>query len=114
MLAVITHPGIDPVAIHLGPLAIHWYALSYVAGLLFAVWYMKYLSRQPRLRGANPHTLTPQAAEGFLIFPLLGVALVLSRCSGRPKRVDPCRQECTVQIAKELWAPARHPVSKNH
>ncbi len=27
-------PDIDPVAIHLGPLAIRWYALAYVAGIL--------------------------------------------------------------------------------
>ena len=30
MFAVISHPGIDPVALQIGPFAIHWYALAYV------------------------------------------------------------------------------------
>jgi phosphatidylglycerol---prolipoprotein diacylglyceryl transferase len=75
MFAAITHPGLDPVAIRLGPLAIHWYALAYVAGLLFAVWYIKYLARQPRLWGANPPTLSPAEADDFFIYALLGVVL---------------------------------------
>jgi len=28
---MLIHPKIDPVAIHLGPLAIHWYGLTYLA-----------------------------------------------------------------------------------
>jgi phosphatidylglycerol:prolipoprotein diacylglycerol transferase len=31
---MITYPQIDPVAIHLGPLAIHWYGLMYLFGFL--------------------------------------------------------------------------------
>ena len=29
-------PDFDPVALQIGPLAIHWYALSYIAGILLA------------------------------------------------------------------------------
>ncbi len=32
------HPGFDPVAIKLGPLAVHWYGLSYLAGFGLAWW----------------------------------------------------------------------------
>ncbi len=53
----------------------HWYALAYVAGLLFAVWYIKYLARQPRLWGANPPTLSSAEADDFFIYALLGVVL---------------------------------------
>lgn len=75
MFAVISHPGIDPVALQIGPVAIHWYALAYVAGLLFAVWYIKYLANQPRLWGANQPTLTAPEADDFFVYALLGVVL---------------------------------------
>ena len=33
---MLNYPQIDPVAVHLGPLAIHWYGLMYLLGLLLA------------------------------------------------------------------------------
>lgn len=36
LLAEITFPGWDPVALHLGPLQIRWYGLGYLAGFLIA------------------------------------------------------------------------------
>lgn len=47
--AVLPFPHIDPVLIHLGPLAIRWYALSYIAGLLVGWWYLLRLLRTPSL-----------------------------------------------------------------
>ncbi len=75
MLAFFTHPDFDPVALRLGPLQVHWYALAYVAGILFCVWYIKHLSRQPRLWGANPPTVTATEADDIFIYILLGVVL---------------------------------------
>lgn len=44
---MLRHPDIDPVALQLGPLAIHWYGLMYLAGFL-AAWYIgKMRCRQP-------------------------------------------------------------------
>ncbi|MBD2857883.1 prolipoprotein diacylglyceryl transferase [Spongiibacter sp. KMU-158] len=41
------HPNIDPVAVELGPLAIHWYGLMYLGGFL-AAWYLgKMRTRKP-------------------------------------------------------------------
>lgn len=37
---MIEFPAIDPVAVQLGPVAIHWYGLSYVAGIGLAWWYL--------------------------------------------------------------------------
>jgi phosphatidylglycerol:prolipoprotein diacylglycerol transferase len=31
---MLIHPQFDPVAIHLGPLAIRWYGLMYLAGFI--------------------------------------------------------------------------------
>jgi phosphatidylglycerol:prolipoprotein diacylglycerol transferase len=47
--AVLPYPHIDPVLVHLGPLAIRWYAISYIAGLLLGWWYLVRLLRTPSL-----------------------------------------------------------------
>jgi len=36
--ATLIHPGFDPVALRLGPVAIHWYGLMYVLAFLQFVW----------------------------------------------------------------------------
>ena len=33
---MLTYPNIDPVAIHLGPLQVHWYGLMYLLAFLCA------------------------------------------------------------------------------
>ena len=40
---MIAYPRIDPVAIKLGPLKIHWYGLMYLGGFLIGWW----LGRRP-------------------------------------------------------------------
>ena len=35
---MLPYPEIDPVAISLGPVSVHWYGLTYLAGLAFAWW----------------------------------------------------------------------------
>jgi phosphatidylglycerol:prolipoprotein diacylglycerol transferase len=35
---MLTYPHIDPVALHVGPLSIHWYGLMYLLGLVCAWW----------------------------------------------------------------------------
>ena len=35
---MLVHPNFDPVAIALGPLQIHWYGLSYLAGCALFWW----------------------------------------------------------------------------
>ena len=34
---MIIHPNFDPVAIHLGPLAVRWYGLMYLVGFIAAI-----------------------------------------------------------------------------
>jgi phosphatidylglycerol---prolipoprotein diacylglyceryl transferase len=75
IIAAFVHPAFDPVALRLGPFAVHWYALAYVVGLLFAVWCIKYLSHQPKLWGANLPTLNAKEADDIFIYVLLGVIL---------------------------------------
>ena len=44
---VLPFPAIDPVAISIGPLAIRWYALAYIVGLLGGWYYARRLARRP-------------------------------------------------------------------
>lgn len=41
------HPAIDPVALHLGPLAIRWYGLMYLLGFAAAWWLGRRRARRP-------------------------------------------------------------------
>jgi phosphatidylglycerol---prolipoprotein diacylglyceryl transferase len=59
---VIPFPGIDPVAVHIGPLAIRWYGLAYVTGILSAWWLIK------RRAAARPASGWTEDQVGDLIF----------------------------------------------
>ena len=63
------HPDINPIALRLGPLAIHWYGLMYLLGFWGAWWVS---IRRARL----PHIGWPQERVGDLLFyVVMGVIL---------------------------------------
>ena len=70
----IPFPMIDPVAVQLGPLAIKWYGLAYVVGLLGGWWYARKLVASDGLWGGRAR---PQAVEldDMLLFVAFGVVL---------------------------------------
>ncbi len=73
-LMAIPFPGIDPVAISLGPLHVRWYGLAYLAGLVLGWLYMRYLLRDQSLwRGAAP--MRPEQADDFLLWATLGTVI---------------------------------------
>ncbi len=43
---MLTYPNIDPVAIALGPLQVHWYGLMYLLAFLFAWGLASYRARK--------------------------------------------------------------------
>ena len=47
MLFALPFPAIDPVALSLGPIAIRWYALAYLVGLVGGAWYVGRLFAVP-------------------------------------------------------------------
>ena len=72
---VIPFPEIDPVLIQIGPFAIRWYALAYVAGLLGAWWYILRLIRTPRLWKDPPFNGSPQANADHIGDLFVGAAV---------------------------------------
>src|SRR5271169_6397620 len=66
---VIPYPAINPVAVSLGPFAIRWYALAYIAGLLIGWRYCLALSKKP------PLMARAQDVDDFLVWATLGVIL---------------------------------------
>jgi phosphatidylglycerol---prolipoprotein diacylglyceryl transferase len=74
-LLVLPFPEIDPVAFSIGPLAVRWYALAYVFGLLLAVAYAKHLVRRAELWDAAGPPVTPQQLDDFLLWATLGVVV---------------------------------------
>jgi phosphatidylglycerol:prolipoprotein diacylglycerol transferase len=68
-LFAIPFPAIDPVAIAVGPIAIRWYALAYIVGLLLGWRYCLVLADRP------PHLVRRRDIDDFLIWATLGVVL---------------------------------------
>jgi phosphatidylglycerol---prolipoprotein diacylglyceryl transferase len=68
-LFAIPFPAFDPVAISLGPLAIRWYALAYIVGLVLGWrWCLRLADRPPRL-------VARQDVDDFLFWATIGVVL---------------------------------------
>ena len=74
-LIALPFPEIDPVIIQVGPLAIHWYGLGYVVGILFAWWYTKRLVSTPKLWANNIPPMKPEDLDDFVIWAAAGVVL---------------------------------------
>jgi phosphatidylglycerol:prolipoprotein diacylglycerol transferase len=70
--AALAFPRIDPVAFSLGPLAIRWYALAYIAGLLGGWALARALARRDDLWGAERRP-TPESLDDLLMYAALGV-----------------------------------------
>ncbi len=66
---LITHPNIDPVAIKLGPLAVHWYGIMYVIGFLAFLFLGKMRARR---KGS---VIKPEQVDDMMFYGALGVVL---------------------------------------
>ena len=65
----IAFPAIDPVALEIGPLAIRWYALAYVVGILLGWRYMIFLARR------SPAPVAALHIDDFVVWATIGVVL---------------------------------------
>lgn len=73
LFAAVSFPAIDPVAFSIGPLAVHWYGLAYVAGILLGWLIARDLLKRPHLwpHGQAPATL--QQIDDFILWVAIGV-----------------------------------------
>lgn len=71
--AALTFPVIDPVLFSIGPLAIHWYGLGYVVGILFAWWYAKRLIANDRLWAGGQAPIGAADIDDFVVWAAIGV-----------------------------------------
>jgi len=67
---MLVHPQIDPVALSLGPLSIHWYGLMYLIGFVLFILLGRYRIRR------NPQSVfTNDMLDDALFYGMLGVVL---------------------------------------
>ena len=66
---MLSYPEIEPIALQLGPLAIRWYGLMYLAGFIAALWLGGRRARKP---GA---VLNPEQVSDLIFYGALGVVL---------------------------------------
>jgi phosphatidylglycerol:prolipoprotein diacylglycerol transferase len=74
--AMLTHPQIDPVAVHLGPVAVHWYGLTYLAAFALFMFLGGRRLRHPafaRLQGKQAWAF--KDVEDILFLGVMGVVL---------------------------------------
>jgi len=69
MLASLSYPQIDPIIFQIGPLAIRWYALAYLAGLLLGWRFIVHLVR----KAGDAAAMSENQVDDFLVWATLGV-----------------------------------------
>ena len=75
LMSIMPFPDIDPVAFRLGPLAVHWYGLAYVAGILLGWHYARRLALKPSLWRNDTSPVTPAHLDDFLLWAAGGIIL---------------------------------------
>lgn len=68
-MSVINLPAFDPVAVQLGPLAIRWYSLAYIGGLVFAWWAIRRQATKPGAAMTHAHI------DDFITWAMLAIIL---------------------------------------
>jgi phosphatidylglycerol:prolipoprotein diacylglycerol transferase len=73
-LFVIPYPAFDPVLVHLGPLAIRWFALAYIFGILLGWAYARAIIRWDAAWGGKA-PMTALDFDDFILWVTLGIIL---------------------------------------
>jgi phosphatidylglycerol:prolipoprotein diacylglycerol transferase len=61
-------PALDPIAFSFGPIAIRWYSLAYIAGILFALFWLKKCNEKDKF-------LSEQAYDDWLFWAVISIIL---------------------------------------
>lgn len=68
-------PDIDPVIFQVGPFALRWYALAYVAGIAVGWWYAARLVRTERLWAPGAAPINTRQLDDLVLWITLGIIL---------------------------------------
>jgi phosphatidylglycerol:prolipoprotein diacylglycerol transferase len=74
VLPVLPFPAINPVLISIGPFAVRWYALAYIAGIVAGWFYARAIIASQRLWG-GPAPFAVIDFDDFVIWATLGIIL---------------------------------------
>lgn len=69
---MLTFPSIDPVIFSVGPFAIRWYAVAYIAGIVIGWWLIGILNKDPRFQ---PPAFSRTAYDDVIIWAVLSIML---------------------------------------
>jgi len=73
---MLLHPQIDPIALQIGPLAVHWYGLTYLAAFGLFMWLARLrLHHEPFVSLKGAHAWSPRDVEDILFLGVMGVIL---------------------------------------
>ena len=73
-LLTIAFPVFDPIAIAIGPIAIRWYALAYIGGIVLGWIYARALLKSPKLWG-GPAPISLVEWDDFILWVTIGIIL---------------------------------------
>ena len=62
-------PDIDPVALRIGPLAVRWYALAYIVGIILGWRHVRGIAASP------PKVMSPEETDDLVVWCTLGIVL---------------------------------------
>ena len=74
-LFAIPFPAVDPVLVEIGPVAIRWYALSYIVGIFLGWWYARTLVRNQAIWGPQGSPMKPADIDDFVVWCAVGIIL---------------------------------------
>ena len=74
LFAIMPYPEIDPIAFSVGPVAVHWYGIAYVVGIMLGWFYARKLVETPRL-WAGEAPMTRVQLDDFLVWAAVGIIL---------------------------------------
>ncbi|MEM6462413.1 MAG: prolipoprotein diacylglyceryl transferase [Pseudomonadota bacterium] len=73
--AAMPFPNIDPVLFSVGPLAVHWYGLAYVAGILIGWRYARAVVARDQLWHNGRSAMKVNDIDDFLLWAAVGIVL---------------------------------------
>ena len=74
LFAIMPYPEIDPIAFSIGPVAVHWYGIAYVVGIMLGWFYARKLVETPRL-WAGDAPMSRIQLDDFLVWAAVGIIL---------------------------------------